>query len=56
MQQHLPQQEIQKTGLAIQAPSSNSNEMLKVATVLQQIVQSSVKLCQKKTKLLTLQK
>jgi hypothetical protein len=35
MQQYLPQQEIQKTGLAIPAPSSTSNEMLKVATVME---------------------
>jgi hypothetical protein len=34
LQQHLPQQEIQKTGLSERAPS----EMIKVATVMQQIV------------------
>jgi hypothetical protein len=36
-QQHSPQQEIQKTGLVIQAPSS-SNVTLKVATAVQQIM------------------
>jgi hypothetical protein len=38
LQQHLPQQEIQKTGLSLQAPSSANSEMIKVATVMQQIV------------------
>jgi hypothetical protein len=38
VQQHLLQQEIQKTGLSVQAPSSSDNDTLKVATVLQQII------------------
>jgi hypothetical protein len=38
MQQHLPQQEIQRTGLSVQAPTSTYNATLKVATVVQQIV------------------
>jgi hypothetical protein len=38
VQQHLPQQEIQKTGLSVQASSSTNNDMLKVATVVQQIM------------------
>jgi hypothetical protein len=38
VQQHLPQQEIQKTGLSVQAPSSSNNNMLKVATVVQHIM------------------
>jgi hypothetical protein len=37
VQQHLPQQEIQKTGLSVQAPSSRNSDTLKVATVVQQI-------------------
>jgi hypothetical protein len=36
--QHLPQQEIQRTGLSVQAPSSTNNETLKVATTVQQII------------------
>jgi hypothetical protein len=35
VQQHLPQQEIQKTSLSVQAPSSSDNDKLKVATVVQ---------------------
>jgi hypothetical protein len=38
VQQHLPQQEIQQTGLSVQAPSSSNNDMLKIATIVQQIV------------------
>jgi hypothetical protein len=38
MQQHLPQQEIQKTGLSIKVPSSFNSDMAKVATVMQQII------------------
>jgi hypothetical protein len=38
MQQHLPQQKIQKTGLAVQAPSSSNNDMLKATPVVQQII------------------
>jgi hypothetical protein len=37
MQQNLPQQEIQKIGLSVHAPSS-SNNMLNVTTVVQQII------------------
>jgi hypothetical protein len=37
VQQHLPQQEIQKTGLSVQAPSSFDSDKLKVAIVVQQI-------------------
>jgi hypothetical protein len=38
LQQHLPQQEIQKTSLTVQASSSSNNDMLKVAIVVQQII------------------
>jgi hypothetical protein len=38
VQQHLPQQAILKTGLPVEAPSSSNNNMLKVATVVQQII------------------
>jgi hypothetical protein len=38
MQQYLPQHKIQKTGLAVQAPCSSDSDMLKVATVVQEIM------------------
>jgi hypothetical protein len=38
VQQHLSQQELQKTGLSVQAPSSSDNDKLKVATVVRQIM------------------
>jgi hypothetical protein len=38
VQQHLPQQEIHKTGLLEQAPSSSNIDMMKVATVVHQII------------------
>jgi hypothetical protein len=36
VQEHLPRQEIQKTGLSVQAPSSSNSDTLKVATEVQQ--------------------
>jgi hypothetical protein len=38
VQRHLPQQEIEKIGLSVQAPSSSNSDKLKVATVMQQIM------------------
>jgi hypothetical protein len=38
VQQHLPQQEILKTYLSVQAPCSTNSDTLKVATVVQQIL------------------
>jgi hypothetical protein len=38
VQQNLPRQENQKTGLSVQAPSSSDNDKLKVATVVRQIM------------------
>jgi hypothetical protein len=38
VQQHLPQQEIQKTGLSVQAPSSSNNDILNVIIVVQQMI------------------
>jgi hypothetical protein len=35
VRQHLPQKQIQKTGLSVQAPSSSINDMLKVAIAMQ---------------------
>jgi hypothetical protein len=36
VQQHLPQQEIQRTGLSLQVPTSTNNDTSKIATVLPQ--------------------
>jgi hypothetical protein len=36
VEQHLPQQEIQGTGLSERAPSSTNNDTLKIATAAQQ--------------------
>jgi hypothetical protein len=38
VQQQWSQQEIQKTGLSVQASNSSNNDKLKVATVVQQIM------------------
>jgi hypothetical protein len=38
VQQQLPQQEIQKTGLSVQASSSSDNDKLKAATAVRQIM------------------
>jgi hypothetical protein len=38
VQLHLSQQEIQRTGLSVQAPSSTNNETLKVVTVVQHVM------------------
>jgi hypothetical protein len=34
----MPQQEIQKTGLSVQAPTTSNIEILEVATIVQQIM------------------
>jgi hypothetical protein len=47
VQQQLPQQEIQKTGLTVQAHSSSNNDMLKVFTVAQQITEHTEVLSEK---------
>jgi hypothetical protein len=38
IQQYVPQKEIQKTGLSVQAPSLTHSDMFKVITVVQQII------------------
>jgi hypothetical protein len=38
VQQRLPQQEIQRTSLSEQAPSSTKSDTLEIATVVQQII------------------
>jgi hypothetical protein len=52
VQQHLPQQEIQKTGLTVQAPSSSDNDKLKVATVVRQIMRELSKAVSEKDKIM----
>jgi hypothetical protein len=53
VQQHLPQQEIQKTGLSVQAPSS-INDTLKIATVVQLIVTELSEAASEKDKLMVI--
>jgi hypothetical protein len=38
MQQHLPQQVIQRTDLSVQATSFTNNDMIKIVIVVQQIM------------------
>jgi hypothetical protein len=38
MQQHMPQQKIQKTSLSLQASSSTNNDMLGVTIIVQQML------------------
>jgi hypothetical protein len=38
MQQYLPQREVQGVGLLVQAPDLTNSDMLKIATVVQQIM------------------
>jgi hypothetical protein len=57
VQQHLRQQEIQKTGLSVRATSTFNNEMIKVATVVQQIMtELSEALSEKKNKITVITK
>jgi hypothetical protein len=58
VQQHLPQQEIQKTGLLVQAPSSFNNEkiLVKVATVVQQIMTELSDAVSEKNKIMVITK
>jgi hypothetical protein len=52
VQQHLPQQEIQKTCLSGQDLSSTNNNTLKVATVVQQIITEISKAVSEKDKIM----
>jgi hypothetical protein len=56
MQQHLPQKEIQKTGLSVQTPSSSNNDTLKVATVVQQIMTELSEAVSEKDKIMVITK
>jgi hypothetical protein len=56
VQQHLPQQEIQRTGLPVQAPSSANNDTLNVATVVQQIITELSEAVTEKDKIMAITK
>jgi hypothetical protein len=56
VQQHLPQQEIQKTGQSVQAPSSTNSDTLKIATVVPQIVTELIEAVSEKDKIMVITK
>jgi hypothetical protein len=56
VQQHLPQQEIQKTGLSVQTPGLSDNDMLKVATVVQQIMTELIEAVLEEDKIMVITK
>jgi hypothetical protein len=56
MQRHLPQQEIQRTGLSAQAPSSTDNDMLKAATAVQQTMVKLSEAVSEKNKIMVITK
>jgi hypothetical protein len=56
VQQHLSEQEIQKTGLSIQAPSSSNNDTLKVATAVRQIMTELSEVVSEKDKIMIITK
>jgi hypothetical protein len=56
VQRHLPQQEIQRTGLLAQAPSSINNDTLKIATVVQQIITELSEAVSEKDKIMVITK
>jgi hypothetical protein len=55
-QQHMPQQEIRKTGLAVQAPHLPNNDMLKVTTVDQQSMTELSEVVSEKDKIIIITK
>jgi hypothetical protein len=56
VQQHLPQQEIQRTGLSVQAPTSTNNDTLKAATLVQQIITKLSEAVSEKKKIMVITK
>jgi hypothetical protein len=58
MQQHLPQQGIQRTGLPVQAPSLTNNDMLlvKIITVVEQIMTELSEAVSEKDKIMVITK
>jgi hypothetical protein len=56
VQQHLPQQEISKTGLSVQASSMSNNDPLKVTTGVQQIIIKITEAASEKEKIMVITK
>jgi hypothetical protein len=56
VQQYLPQQEFQKTGLSLQVPSSSNSDTLKVATVVHPIMTELSEAVSEKDKIITVTK
>jgi hypothetical protein len=56
MQQYLPQQEIQRRGLSVEAPSSANSDTLKIATVAQQIMTELSEAVSEKAKIMLITK
>jgi hypothetical protein len=56
VQQHLPQQEIQRIGLSVQAPNSTNNDTLKISTVVQQIMKALNETVSEKDKIMVITK
>jgi hypothetical protein len=55
-QQHLPQQEILRTGLSVQASSTSNNDTLIVATVAQLIISKLSEAMSEKDKIMVITK
>jgi hypothetical protein len=56
VQKRVPQQEIQGTGLSVQAPSSTNNDTLKTATAMQQIITELSEAVSEKGKIMVITK
>jgi hypothetical protein len=56
VQQHLPQQEIQRTGLSVETSSSTNSDTLKATTVVQQIMRELSESVSEKEKILAIAK
>jgi hypothetical protein len=54
VKQHLPQQEIQKSSLSVQASSSSNSDVLQVATVAQKIMTDLNEAVSEKDKILAI--
>jgi hypothetical protein len=56
VQQHLPQQETQRTGLSVQAPSSANSDRLKITTEAHQIITEVSEAVSEKDKIMVITK
>jgi Na+/phosphate symporter len=56
VQQHLPQQEIQRTGLPVQVLSSTANDTLNIPTIVQQIMTELSEAVSEKDKIMSVTK